>query len=372
MKKNLILILLALVSSMGMRAQSYTEQFEAFKQSVEAKNGTALKPFISSEIEFLPFLPKERLSPALFERVFQDVFKEINSVSIKEYTDSEIVVFYDFIDAKTKDRVSSIILDSEGKIKDIKIIGELIKEAQERKLGKDAEQPIADEFTTKYPAKKVSFRTLDDRTVFGELYDIGNNKPVILLLHQFGYNKYEYSDIAPKLNDMGFNALAIDLTGGGTFAGHNNETVDKGSPIDNSPENRRKMIERIKGELEAAIDYLNKKYNRKVIVWGSSYSANYAISITKNDNVNAAISFSGLANGLSKELLKLEKPVFMTSSKEEASQIKTLLKDVPQKENLIHFIPNSEGGHGSSVLWNGQPYAAEYWEAVKAFLNNLK
>lgn len=373
MKLRNVLIVIVFICSTSMKAQEYKEQFEAFKQSVKANNGTALKPFISSEIGFPPFIPKERLSPELLERVFSDVFKEINSVELEAYKKNEIVVFYDFVDSKTKDRASSVLLDSEGKIKDIKIVGDLIREAQERKLGKDAEQPIADEYTKKYPSTKVEFKTSENRIVVGELYDIGIAKPIILLCHQLGNNKYEYADIAPKLNDMGFNALAVDLTGGGVFAAHNNETIDRDTSTTNPAEERQKMVGKVRSELDATINYLNKRYNQKVIVWGSSYSANYAISLaSKNDNVKAAISFSGLSGGLVPIVSKLEKPLFMTSSKEEAPQVKAILKEITPRENLVHFIPKGEGGHGSSVLWNEQPYAEEYWVAVKSFLNQLK
>ena len=61
----------------------------------------------------------------------------------------------------------------------------------------------------------------------------------------------------------------------------------------------------------------------------------------------------------------------MTSSKEESPIVTTLLKG-RTKDNIEHFVPGSDGGHGSSVLWNGQPYATEYWTAVKAFLSKTK
>ena len=210
-----------------------------------------------------------------------------------------MIIFYDFVDEDVKDRTSSVLFDSDGKIREIKIIMDLIREAQARKQSEKAEQPIADEYTKKYSSQKIEFATTDGRAVVGDLYDIGKNKPVILLCHQSGYNKYEYADIAPKLNNMGFNALAVDLTGGGAFAAHNNETVDKGTPIGSSAKDRQLIFDRVKEEINTAVNYLHERYNQKVIIWGSSFSANYAISIaSKNNNAKGAISFSGLADGL--------------------------------------------------------------------------
>ena len=367
--KKIVFVIGIMCLSLSCFAQDYSKQFEALKQSIEAKNADALKPFISSEMAIPSLVTKEQLTPVLLERVLEDVFGRIYSVSLKDTQNGEMTVFYDFIDEDTKDRESSILFDSDGRIKEIKIIADLIKEEREKTESKDAEQPIADEFTKKYPAKKVEFATSDNRIVIGNLYDIGINKPVILLGHQAGSNKYEYADIAPKLNAMGYNALAIDLTGGGTFAAHKNETLDRGTNV----ENDRQLIQRRTGqEMNAAVDYLYKKYNQKVIVWGSSLSANFAIIVAaRNENAKAAISFSGLAGGLTEILTKFEKPLFVTSSKEEVPSVKVLLKD-NSKENITHFIPKSEGGHGSMVLWNGQPYAEEYWEAVKSFLNTIK
>ncbi|NAS29555.1 hypothetical protein GTQ40_01090 [Flavobacteriaceae bacterium R38] len=369
MKTISIFILTAFLVIFNLKAQDYNKQFDAFQKAVQAKNSQALQPFISTEMSIPSLLTKEQLRPELLEQIFADVFKRIDKVILKEYNANEIVVFYDFKDEKTKDRSSSIILDPKGKIKEIKIIAELIKEEREKTASKDAEQPIADEFTKKYPAKKVEFKTPDDRVIVGNLYDIGINKPVILLGHQAGSNKYEYADIAPKLNEMGYNALAIDLSGGGKFAAHDNETLGRGTDVGND----RGLIQRRTGqEINVAVDYLFKKYNQKVIIWGSSLSANFAILVaSRNENTKAVISFSGLASQLSRVIPQIKEPIFMTSSLEEVPRVNQLLKD-NSKENVTHFIPKGEGDHGSRVLWNGQPYAEEYWVAVKAFLNKLK
>jgi len=79
-----------------------------------------------------------------------------------------------------------------------------------------------------------------------------------------------------------------------------------------------------------------------------------------------------LANQLSTVLPQIEKPLFLTSSKEEAPRLQQLLSKETSQSNIVVFIPHSEGGHGSRVLWNEQPYAEEYWTAVKSFLNKIK
>ena len=91
-----------------------------------------------------------------------------------------------------------------------------------------------------------------------------------------------------------------------------------------------------------------------------------------NEKVKGAISFSGLESRLSEILPKLNKPVFMTSSKDEANRVAELIGDNEGKKNLVHFIPKGDGRHGSSALWNGQADAEEYWIAIESFLSKIK
>lgn len=368
MKKFLCLLGIAFFGQF-IYSQDYSQQLKAIQKAIANQEGANLQQHISPEMAIPPLLTKEQITPELLNRVLKDIFGRIQSVSLEDSKAGEMILFYDFKDAKTKDRTSSVLLDGEGKIKEIKIISELIEEEREKTASQDAEQPIADELTKKYPPTKVKFNTPDGRIVVGNLYEVGQEKPIILLGHQAGTNKYEYADIAPKLNAMGYNALAIDLSGEGTFAGHNNETLDKGSDVGND----RQIIQKRTGqELNTAVDYLHEKYKRNVIVWGSSLSANFAILVAaKNKHTKAAISFSGLANQLANVLPQIEKPLFLTGSKEEAPRLQQLLSENASQSNIVVFIPKSKGGHGSRVLWNGQPYAEEYWSAVKSFLNQF-
>lgn len=359
-----MIILLYLSITLDINAQTnntnYSKQIEAFKQCFANKNSGELKAHLSAEY-ILPTATKEQTELGL-NQLFSQL--PLISMAIKESTKGKALITYNF--EGLGERTSSIHFNDVGKITKVELFNNLIKESQERRNAR----PIPDELSKKHQAEKVSFTTTDSRTVVGNLYEIGNDKPIILLLHQLRNNKYEYADIAPKLNNMGFNVLAIDLTGGAAFADHENETVNKGTPI--SRADREVLVARAELEIVTAIDYLNKRYNSKVIVWGSSYSASMAIAVASaNENVIAAISFSGLEKRLFSILSKLSKPVFMTSSKAEASMVEELLTDTP-KENLIHFIPKGDGRHGSSALWNGQRDAEEYWVAIKSFLNKIK
>ena len=65
---------------------------------------------------------------------------------------------------------------------------------------------------------------------------------------------------------------------------------------------------------------------------------------------------------------RAEKPFLVTSSKEEASGLKTLIGNLKMTNNQSQFIPEADGFHGSRALWKGQSGAEEYWSAVSEFL----
>ena len=252
-------------STNTLKAQDYTNQITVFKQCFEEKSPEKLKPYLSDQLVFAN-IPATNNS-VILNQIFSQI--PLKTLTLKEAEKGKALINYD-IQGLGK-RESAIFFDDEGKITKIELIDNLIKQGQEQQrqqqeaqAGANAVQPVPDELAEKYLAKKVTFEASDNVVVTGNLYEIDKNKPVILLCHQAGYNKYEYADIAPKLNELGYNALAVDLRGGGTFAAHTNETIEianeKGQDINGL--NAEK-------DIAAAVDYLNKKYQQKIIVWGS-------------------------------------------------------------------------------------------------------
>ncbi len=234
--------------------------------------------------------------------------------------------------------------------------------------------PSPGSLAAKHPAVKIAFPSTDGLMVTGHLYEVDPNKPVILLCHQARFNKQEYADIAPKLNQHGYNCLAIDQRSGGFFADQSNETCER------AKQQGITVLSYIHAEPDiiAAINFLHQKYNKKITIWGSSYSSSLALLIAEsNDQVKAVLAFSpgdyfgDKKPGLSTVIPKLTVPFFITSSKEEAPKLKSILSGVTLSASKVHFIPEGEGMHGSKALWNGQQNAGEYWEAVRDFLREV-
>ena len=94
-----------------------------------------------------------------------------------------------------------------------------------------------------------------------------NSTPLIVLFHQAGSSRGEYIDIAPRLNQQGFNCIAVDLRSGDSSRGIENETDIRANKTNLSTGYADALPDVI-----AALQYARETNNGKVIAWGSSYS----------------------------------------------------------------------------------------------------
>ncbi|MFI5171717.1 MAG: alpha/beta hydrolase [Chitinophagales bacterium] len=216
----------------------------------------------------------------------------------------------------------------------------------------------------------VMFPSLDAIPVRAVIYSIDSTSPVIVLCHQARMNNYEYAEIAPKLNKMGFNCMAVDLRSGGAMDNHQNVTyeyaVSKNLPVE---------FLNAEPDMIAAVNYASTRWHQPVILWGSSFSAGLALKTTaKNENVRAAVAFSpfeyeGL--NLKSSIKELNKPTFITSTEKEAGAIEKLIADVTPGI-ITQYFPDTKGTHGSKALWSSDPSNEYYWTAITEWLNTQK
>jgi len=350
--------------------KDYSKQVNALKQSFEAKSAKSIKPYLSPKFKINP-LPANAAENVLSQIFAQ--FPKLNSLKIIKSEKEKVTLAYDF-NAMGKSE-SNMFFDSNGKITSIEFFENIIKQQMEQQKAQSqaVAAPNLDNIEKKYLPTKVEFTSVDGLIVTGNLYEIGKGKPVILLCHQAGYNRIEYADIAPKLNKMGFNCLAIDQRSGGSFAGKQNNTAERAKTKGINPS----MFD-AQQDIKAAVAYLNKEYDTKVIVWGSSYSSSLVLlEGMSNDKIKAVIGFSpgdyfgDTVPSLSTVFAKIKIPFLVTSSKQEATALNTLIGNSKLKKNQQQFIPNSDGFHGSRALWTGQKGAEEYWDAVTQFLTKM-
>ena len=215
--------------------------------------------------------------------------------------------------------------------------------------------------------KKVSFSAPDGLIISGDYYQVRRPKGIILLCHRSHFNRGEYSEIAPRLNEIGFSCLAIDQRSGMKVLGYKNETYSRA---------KKKHLgtgyNDAKQDIEAAILYLYKKTKQNIILVGSSYSASLALLIGyRHPYVKSIVGFSpgeylkGISFSESTETIS--KPTFITGAKKEMQSIKKLFpKSV--KGKVSFFTPKSEGAHGARALWQKTEDNQEYWGALKKFI----
>ncbi|MEO1301595.1 MAG: alpha/beta hydrolase [Myxococcota bacterium] len=223
----------------------------------------------------------------------------------------------------------------------------------------------------------VEFQASDGLKVTADLYRRSDNKltPFIVLFHQAGWSRGEYRDIAPRLNAMGFNCLAVDQRSGGEVNGVTNETAlrAKSKGLSATYLDARK-------DMTAAIGYARKMYaSGELLVWGSSYSAALVLHMigVGDEKVDGVLSFSpgeyfvklGKPRSyVAQAAQAIDRPVFLTSSKSEARSVATIAKRM-QKDKTVQFVPDTSGHHGSRALWSNFKSSASYWKALKAFLD---
>lgn len=228
--------------------------------------------------------------------------------------------------------------------------------------------------------QRIAFKSADNIVITADSYiaHAENTIPLILLFHQAGSSRGEYNDIAPALNNLGFNCIAVDLRSGEYSRGKDNETamhaVNAGLPtnyLDALPD----MI--------AALRYAKANHpDSKIIIWGSSYSAALVLKIAGGNtkSIDGVIAFSPgeyfSSLGKSKTWIrdaaaKIKAPVFITSAKHETENW-TAIYDAVDPAYRNSFIPETAGRHGSKALWKKYSDSSAYWHAVTQFLKTYK
>lgn len=220
------------------------------------------------------------------------------------------------------------------------------------------------------PSEAVKLKAVDGVTVYGRYYGAARPKALILLFHQAGSSKDEYARIAPRLVEAGYSALAIDQRAGGGLFGTNETAKALGRDAD--------YLE-ARPDLKAALDWARSQ-KLPIILWGSSYSSSLIFPLAAQDpqGIVALLSFSpGEYFDSDKQMVrtaaaKIAVPVFLASTREEASDADPIFAALPKNPADVRFVPE-HGVHGSSTLIaKRNPRAAEdNMRAVLAFLDRV-
>lgn len=212
----------------------------------------------------------------------------------------------------------------------------------------------------------------DGVSVYADLYrrDGGARGPLLLLFHQAGSNAAEYEPIAPRLNELGWDALAIDQRSGGHKWGRGNRTVGRLGHSTTFPD--------AYADLEAALDWArSERYAGPVVVVGSSYSAALVLRLAAEREVDGVVALSpgehagegfpvrGWASGVRVPALLVAMP---GPEQYEAQSFVDAIGS-PRKRLLIPASP----AHAAAVLREDRNPGGtgEVWDALTTFLADI-
>lgn len=227
--------------------------------------------------------------------------------------------------------------------------------------------------------KTLNFKSIDNLEITADWYSIPDSTaPIIILYHQAGWSRGEYVEIAPKLNALGFQCLAVDQRSGGKV----NDIINKTNSQALLAGLSTNYLDALP-DLIAALNFIHKLYpENKIILWGSSYSSSLVLKVAADNQkiVSGVLSFSPgeyferfgkSSNYIQSSAKNIICPAFITSASNEHGQWKQIFESIPGTQKT-YFLPQTAGNHGSRALWEKFSDNDQYWQAVIMFLSQFK
>jgi dienelactone hydrolase len=225
----------------------------------------------------------------------------------------------------------------------------------------------------------VEFAGSDGLAVTADLYPSTNKgAPIIVLVHQSGASRGEYRQIAPRLVEMGFNALAIDNRWGRRDRWNEVENLTArrhgtAEIVATGDRARIRAIDRIT-DLRAAVRWVRRAgYSGPLLLWGSSITANGVLTVaTEEKDVAAVMAFSpGEYDAenpmrMQEQVKTLTAPVLIACGEDERQLCSDIFAAVPGRHK--QFYVAERGRHGSSILYDDPAN----WAVVEAFLRRFR
>ena len=198
--------------------------------------------------------------------------------------------------------------------------------------------------------------------------------PLLILLHESRSSRGEYQPILPRLHELGYTTLNVDLSSGYECREIKNITARKAAENGRTPtylDARR--------DIEDAVAWARKDAQRgKVVLVGSGYSASLALIYAAEhpDLVDGVAAFSPgeffTALGKPEDWVResartYDGPVWITSSRGEEKDWRPLFEALASPHKTS-FLPEGPGLHGARALWPENAGSEEYRKAFEAFL----
>lgn len=214
--------------------------------------------------------------------------------------------------------------------------------------------------------EKINLLTSDSKKISANLYKVQSPKGWLILIHMMPAAKESWDEFAGKMQEFGYESLAIDLRGHGESEG-GPDGYQKFSD-----EERQASIQ----DLESAWEFLKSMgaMPDKTAVIGASVGANLALQfLAENQDIKKAVLLSAGLNyqgiktePMAKKLNKDQSLILVTSKNdgdntEEAKKLYNLANSLNK-----HLIIFEKGGHGTNMF-----SAKEEFDLIGAILKFL-
>jgi len=220
----------------------------------------------------------------------------------------------------------------------------------------------------------ITFSSTDGLEITADAYIVDETAPIIVMFHRANWSRGEYRYTAPRLNDLGFNVLAVDQRSGSEIGGVKNNTaklaIEQGLGTE--------FADAIP-DAKAAVDYvINEMGYDEVLTWGSSYSTVLAVTtaIENPEQVKGIITYSPggyfkyEGENLDYYLKDLDIPIYITGSKGEKIVSYDVYTDIEGDKKVFFEDEEVVGKHGSICLWPSTKGFEKYWASLEDFLAN--
>ncbi len=202
----------------------------------------------------------------------------------------------------------------------------------------------------------VYFYSADSTKIRGDLYLRDYTLPFMILCHGETADRGEFYSIAPRLLNLNYNCLAIDM---GTNGSHNYSLAGAQT------------------SLRAAIAYVRRFNSLPVILFGSSWSASLCLlESVANPHIRAVVALSpgeyfqpGII--MSEAVEKITQPVFICGNQAEFSYLQKMVEKQPAGKLTLFQPEKGKGVHGAAALTGKDITRDEYWFALLMFFKKL-
>ena len=202
----------------------------------------------------------------------------------------------------------------------------------------------------------VYFYSTDSAKIRGDLYMRDYKLPFMILCHDEAADRSEFNDIAPRLLNLNYNCLAIDMEA----SGYHNFSL----PV-------------AQAGLRAAIAYARRFNSLPVLLLGSSWSASLClVEASVNTQIKAVIALSPGEYFQPKIIMsdvvqKISQPVFICGTRAEFSYLQKMAEKRPAGELTLFQPEKGNGVQGATALTGKDITRDEYWFALMMFFKKL-